>query len=124
MLLGAQGAAGDGRAVGRADHEPPGEGHEVLAGLPFEFFPKLVGPQQERHVIGALEVRLTDDPGLAVAGALVVRRGVPLQPEDLLAASRQLAGGGTPHPPEADHDDVVADTVGRQAPSSSTPGSV
>ena len=72
--------------------------------------PQLVGPQEQRHVGRVLEVRLADDPGLPVAGAPVVRRGVPLQPEHPLAAPGEVVGCRAPHPAEAGDDDVVHQT--------------
>src|SRR5919199_2888442 len=119
MLLGAPYAARDELALAAPDHEPARERHELPARLALQLLPQLVGPQEQRHVGGMLEVGLADDARAAVARAPVVGRGEPLEPENPFAASGEPVGGGAPHPAEAGDDRVVD-----QIPPLSTSGSV
>src|SRR5918912_2730013 len=84
----------------RPDHEPARERHQILASLPLQPLPQLVGPKDQRYVGGVLGVCQADDPGLAVAGPLIVRRCIPLQPEHALSASGEVESSRAPHPAE------------------------
>ena len=100
--------ARDGQAVRGADEQAAGHPVHVAPAVGGEFLPQLVGAQQQRHVGRVLEIGLPDDPGSAMAGALVVGRGELLQAEDPLSACGQVVGGRAAHPTEPDDDDVVA----------------
>src|SRR5215208_1257095 len=110
VLLGALLASVEDPGAWGSDHEPARDRHQVLARLALESFPQLVGPKYQGHVGGVLGIRQADDPGLAVAGAPVVRGGESLQTEHALAAGGEVVGGRATHPAEARDDHVVHQT--------------
>jgi hypothetical protein len=105
--VGGGAGARHGAAAGRADHQPAGDGEQVGVGVAGQPLPQLVGAQQQRDVVGVLEVRLADDARPAVAGPAVVGGPVAVEPEDAQAARREVVGGGGAHAAEADDGDVV-----------------
>ena len=70
--------------------------------------PQAIAFQQQRHVVGMLEVRLPDDPRLPVRAAAVVRRGEAVDPQHAQPAARKLPQRRAAHAAGAQHDRVVA----------------
>ena len=93
--------------AGTSEEEPTRAAQQRLADIGAEPLPQLVGPAQQRHIAGALEVGLPHDPRLAVTGAEVVCRRVAVEPEHPKAAARQVVGSGAPEPTKARDRDVV-----------------
>jgi len=97
---------GDHGAVTRPRHHEPGFHQQPAAGAGLEVAPQSVGPLQERHVVGVLEVREPDEPRLAVRAALVVGDGKAVEAEHTLAARCEVTGGSTADAAEANDDNV------------------
>ena len=70
--------------------------------------PELVGAAQQRDVGWMLPVREPDDAVRAVRRSLIVRNVELLEPKHAQSAVGELVDGGTAHPADSDHDDVVA----------------
>ena len=85
-----------------------GDVQELLAGLGLELAPQLVRTAKERHVVGVLEVRESDDPREPVRRAVLVEQVEPLEPEDALPAAGEVVERRAPHSADSDDDDVVA----------------
>jgi hypothetical protein len=89
--------AGQELAVRVTDHQTTGEGEQLPAAVALQRTPLALRREQQRHVLGALEVRGAEDPGLpAGAGAVVARREL-LEPEHRGAAAGQLPAGHRTH---------------------------
>ena len=97
---------GDHGAVARPRHHEPGFHQQLAACAGFEVAPQLVGPLQERHVVGVFEVGEPDEPRLAVRAALVVGDGKAVEAEHTLAARCEVTGGSTADAAEANDDNV------------------
>ncbi len=97
---------GDSHA-GRADEEGAGGPHQGLAGLGLEVAPDFVSAKGERDVVQALADGPTGDAGLAVAGPLVVRWTMGIQPQHPRPAPCRLKSRGRAHGPQADNDQIV-----------------
>ncbi|GBD28450.1 hypothetical protein HRbin31_00467 [bacterium HR31] len=93
VLPGAAQGSGHQGAGGRAHHETAADAEEFRAGALLEVLPQLVRPQQQGHVVGVLEVRLSRDAGVAVAGASVVAGPELLKAQNPKAAASQVVGG-------------------------------
>src|SRR6516162_4696569 len=80
--------------------------HQSASSNFFQLFPKLVGPQNQRHELAALADCLTGDARLAVRGTLIVRRIEAVDADDLRPQFRSLIERGTADCAEADDHDV------------------
>src|SRR5262245_3013109 len=60
-----------------------------------------------------LEIRLADDPRLAVRAAAIMPDAELLNPQHLRPALREVIQGGAAHPAQADHDRIVRLTHSR-----------
>ena len=94
--------------VRRADHQGADGAHQGLAGLGLDLAPERMRTHGERHIVQALADGLAGDAALAVAGALVVRRMMPIQAQHARAAARRLMQGRGARRAQADDDQVEA----------------
>ena len=101
------------RALRWADLQQAYLPQKALARDNFQLAPQLVGPQQQRHVVGVLEIRLPDDPRLAVRAAPVVAPCKPVDPQHPRPPPRQVIRGRAPHAARAEDDDIVSSHVHR-----------
>src|SRR5712691_21994 len=97
---------GEKHAALRSGHDTAGLPQEPAARLLLELRPALVGPAQQGHVAGMLEVGFADDPAAAVGRAHRVGRREAVEPEDAPSAARELPHRRASHRAEADDDDV------------------
>src|SRR5579871_3832606 len=73
----------------------------------FKLAPQLIGPAQQRHVRGMLEIAEADDAGEAVRGAPVVPGREALEPKHAQAAARQMIERRAPHRARSDDNHVM-----------------
>jgi hypothetical protein len=104
--LGRREAAVEDAAAGPPEEDPARPRQQRLAARA-QLVPQLVGPPEQRHVAGALEVGLPHDAGLAVAGAVRMPSRVLVQAEHALAPGGEVRGGGAAEPAEPGDDHVV-----------------
>ena len=81
--------------------------HELAPTFVLERAPVLVGATHQRDVARILEVRLADDPALAVMGTVCVRGCEAIETEHAAPTARQMEGGRAPQRAQAGDDDVV-----------------
>ena len=96
----------EGHTVRVADVDPAAELHDVPSGLLFEFPEEFVGSAEQGDIVRALEVGLTDDPGPAVGGALIVAGLEGLDAQDVDTPFCQGVGCRSSHGTGAENDDV------------------
>lgn len=73
----------------------------------FQFSPQFIGAEQQRNVIGVLEICLTDDARFTVGTAPVMAVIEPIDGEDTKAAFGSMISGGTAYSAGAKDGDVV-----------------
>ena len=70
--------------------------------------PEPVAFEQQRHVVGMLEIGLANDAGVAVGAAAVVRRVEAVDADGPHAAAGQLVESGAADAASAEDDGVVS----------------
>src|ERR1043166_1178549 len=107
MLARTANCAGHDFRILSAHHQAARQQKQLLAGIAFEFTPKFIRTQQQRHIGWVLEVRLANHARAAVTRTAIVRRRELFQSENTLPALREMTRRRAAHSAEAEHDDVV-----------------
>src|SRR5262245_13270861 len=108
MLHGTGARSGHQDSVGGTDHQAAGGEQERTARVALERVPEQVGALDQRDVLGVLEVRLSDDPALAVGRSVGVRWVEPVEADDPVAPARQLEGSHAAHGAQPNDSDIEA----------------
>ncbi len=94
-----------GRA-GRGQNQAAVADHQAAAGGGFQFFPDLMGAQDQRNEIAAFADGLTSDARVPVRRALVMRRNEAIDADDARAQPGALVEGRAAHSSQADHQNI------------------
>ena len=94
-----------GRA-GRGQNQAAVADQQAAAGGGFQFFPDLMGAQDQRNEIAAFADGLTSDARVPVRRALVMRRNEAIDADDARAQPGALVEGRAAHSSQADHQNI------------------
>jgi hypothetical protein len=92
--------------AGRGQLEPAASHQHLLSRRGFQLLPELIRAADERNVPRRFRVGMANDPRFATMAALVVDVTELLKDQGAQTAFAERPGGGGPHRPSAEHDDV------------------
>ncbi len=104
VLVRRESRTGDRFAIRQACEHQAALPKQLLLRFGFEVRPQVVGSQQQRHIVGVLEVCLANDPRFAVRAALIVSRAEAVEAKHSQTAPREVIRRSAAEAADSQHD--------------------